>query len=178
MDLAIVSGQTVTPCGMDRGVVPLAPVAPSTHHHGLMYNYLPLQLIISKSGSVVIKRLVMKTLQYNSWNSTLNELDITTTGNKLEFVDLVVAVSLTTYQSCAVPSYSLIVCYISYSSKSCVRVRQGHIYTPFGLDLSISLFYMYTPCNIDSRSHYMSGADPEIEEVRDIEWRLVRNTRK
>ena len=51
----------------------------------------------------------MKTLQYNSWNSTLNKLDITTTGNKLEFVDLVVAVSLTTYQSCAVPSYSLIV---------------------------------------------------------------------
>ena len=26
--------QMVIPCGMDRGVVPLAPVAPSTHHHG------------------------------------------------------------------------------------------------------------------------------------------------
>ena len=31
------SGQMVIPCGMDRGVVPLAPVAPSTHHHGSMY---------------------------------------------------------------------------------------------------------------------------------------------
>ena len=31
----------VTPYGMDRGVVPLAPVAPSTHHHGSMYNYVP-----------------------------------------------------------------------------------------------------------------------------------------
>ena len=29
-------GQMVIPCGMDRGVVPLAPVAPSTHHHGSM----------------------------------------------------------------------------------------------------------------------------------------------
>ena len=26
--------QMVIPCGMDRGVVPLAPVAPSIHHHG------------------------------------------------------------------------------------------------------------------------------------------------
>ena len=28
--------QMVTPCGMDRGAVPLAPVAPSTHHRGSM----------------------------------------------------------------------------------------------------------------------------------------------
>ena len=32
----VFSFQTVTPSGMDRGVVPLAPVAPSTHHHGSM----------------------------------------------------------------------------------------------------------------------------------------------
>ena len=33
--------QMVTHCGMDRGVVPLAPAAPSTHHHGSTYNYPP-----------------------------------------------------------------------------------------------------------------------------------------
>ena len=33
-----ISIQMVTPCGMDRGVVPIALVAPSTHHHGSMYN--------------------------------------------------------------------------------------------------------------------------------------------
>ena len=31
-----ISIQTVIPCGTVRGVVPLAPVAPSTHHHGSM----------------------------------------------------------------------------------------------------------------------------------------------
>ena len=30
----VFSGQMVTPYGMDRGVVSLAPAAPSTHHHG------------------------------------------------------------------------------------------------------------------------------------------------
>ena len=33
------------PHGMERGVIPLAPVAPSTHHCGLMYDCLLPQLI-------------------------------------------------------------------------------------------------------------------------------------
>ena len=82
--MQVFSGQTVIPCGMDRGVAPIAPAAPSTHHHGSMYNCLLPQLMVLRSGSVVIKRLEMKILQYNSLNSTSNELDITNTTNKLE----------------------------------------------------------------------------------------------
>ena len=41
----------VIPCGMDRGVVPLAPVVPSTHHHGSTYHCLLPQLMTLKSGS-------------------------------------------------------------------------------------------------------------------------------
>ena len=59
----------VTLFGMDRGVVFVVPVAPSTHHHGSMYNYLLPQLITSRSESVVIKALEMKILRYNLWNS-------------------------------------------------------------------------------------------------------------
>ena len=64
-----ISIQMVTPCGMDRGVVPLAPVAPSTHHRGSMCNCLLPQLMTLRSESVVAKGLEMKILQYNSWNS-------------------------------------------------------------------------------------------------------------
>ena len=49
---------------MDRGVVPVASVVPSTHHHGSMYNYLSPQLITSRSGSVAVEGLEMKILQY------------------------------------------------------------------------------------------------------------------
>ena len=42
--------QMVIPCGMDRGVVRLVPVASSTHHHGSMYNYLPPRLMTLRSG--------------------------------------------------------------------------------------------------------------------------------
>ena len=42
------------PLWMDRGVVPLAPVAPSTHHRGSMYNCLLLQPIILRSGSAIL----------------------------------------------------------------------------------------------------------------------------
>ena len=55
----------VIPCGMDRGVVPLAPVAPSTHHHGSMYDCLLPQLMTLRSGSVVLMVLEMKILQYS-----------------------------------------------------------------------------------------------------------------
>ena len=41
----VFSTQTVTPCGTVRGVVPLAPVVPSTHHYSSMYNYPPPQLM-------------------------------------------------------------------------------------------------------------------------------------
>ena len=87
----VVSFQMVTLYGMGRGVVPLAPVVPSTHHHGSMYNCLPPQLMTSRSGSVVINRLEMKILRYNSLNSTSSELDMTDIANKLEleFVDCV-----------------------------------------------------------------------------------------
>ena len=78
----------VTPCGMDRGVVPLAPVAPSTHHHGSMYNCLPPQLMTLRSGSVVIKGLQMKIIQYSSLNSMCNELNMIKTVNKVEYVAL------------------------------------------------------------------------------------------
>ena len=37
----VFSIQMVTPCGMDRGVVPLAPAVPSTHHHGSTLHCLP-----------------------------------------------------------------------------------------------------------------------------------------
>ena len=65
----VFSGQTVTPCGMDRGVVPPVPVVPSTHHLGSMYDYLQLQLITSRSESVTVKALEGVILQYSSWNS-------------------------------------------------------------------------------------------------------------
>ena len=39
----------VTHYGMDRGVVPIAPVAPSTHHHGSMHNYLLPQMMTLRS---------------------------------------------------------------------------------------------------------------------------------
>ena len=68
--VSLLSGQMVIPCGMDRGVVPLAPVAPSTHHHGSMYNCLLPQPMTSRSGSVVMKELQMKILRYKSLNST------------------------------------------------------------------------------------------------------------
>ena len=61
------SGQTVIPSGMDRGVVPLAPVAPLTHHRGSMYDCPMPQLITLKSGSVVVE-FNLKILRYNSWN--------------------------------------------------------------------------------------------------------------
>ena len=79
--VVLFSIQMATPCGMDRGVVPLAPVAPSTHHHGSTYNYLPLQLMTLRSGSVVIQGLEMKILRYNSWSSMSSELDM---NHKLE----------------------------------------------------------------------------------------------
>ena len=91
----VFSTQTVTPCGMDRGVVPLAPVVPSTHHHGSMYNYPPPQLMTSRSESVLLMELqeVMVTiLQYNSWNSMRNELDMTNPANKLESLEFVASV--------------------------------------------------------------------------------------
>ena len=75
-------GQTVTPCGMDKGVVLIAPVAPSTYHHGSMYNYLLPQLITLRSGFVVVEGLEMKILQYNSSSSMSNELNITDTAKK------------------------------------------------------------------------------------------------
>ena len=93
----VFSGQTVTPCGMDRGVVPLAPVAPSTHHHGSMYNCLLPQLMTLRSGSVEINQLEMKILRYNSLNSMSNELNILNNKLELNCVTLVgtyVAVSL------------------------------------------------------------------------------------
>ena len=46
------SGQMVTPCGMGRGVVSLALVAPSTHRPGSMYNYPPQPLTTLRSGFV------------------------------------------------------------------------------------------------------------------------------
>ena len=42
---------------MDKGVVPIAPVAPSTHHHGSMCNCLLPHLITLRSGSVVMEEL-------------------------------------------------------------------------------------------------------------------------
>ena len=68
MVVVMFSGQTVTFCGTDRGVVPIAPVAPSTHHHDSMYDYPVPQPITSRSGSVVME-FNMKMLRYNSWNS-------------------------------------------------------------------------------------------------------------
>ena len=47
---ALLELKMVTPCGMDRGVVPLAPVARSTRHHGSMFNCLLSQLITLRSG--------------------------------------------------------------------------------------------------------------------------------
>ena len=62
----VFSDQMVTPCGMDKGVVPLALVALSTHHHGLMYNCLPPQPMTLRSGSVQMIGFRVKILQYNS----------------------------------------------------------------------------------------------------------------
>ena len=42
----------MTPCGTDRGVVPIITAVPSTHHRGSTYNCLPPQLITLKSGFV------------------------------------------------------------------------------------------------------------------------------
>ena len=96
--MVLLSGQTVIPCGMDRGVVPLAPVAPSTHHHGSMYDCLRPQLITSRSGSVVMKELEMKILRYSSLNFMSSELNAINTANKLEleleFVDSVSVVGV------------------------------------------------------------------------------------
>ena len=64
----------VTPC-----VVPLAPVVPSTHHHGSMYDYPPPQLMTLRSGSVLLMELQLMILRYNSWNSMWNGLDRTET---------------------------------------------------------------------------------------------------
>ena len=59
----------VIPFGMDRGMVPLAPVAPSTRHHGSMYDCLSPQLMTLRSESVVVmEELVLKMSQYNSLN--------------------------------------------------------------------------------------------------------------
>ena len=58
------------PHGMERGVIPLAPVAPSTHHCGLMYDCMSFPTTNNmRSESVVVKKSEMKILQYNSWNS-------------------------------------------------------------------------------------------------------------
>jgi len=54
------SGQMVMPCGMDKGVAPLAPAAPSTHHHGSMYNCPMPQLIALKSELVLAISDAMK----------------------------------------------------------------------------------------------------------------------
>ena len=69
---------------MDRGVVSLAPVVPSTHHHGSMYNYPPPQLMILKSGSVLMEGVHLKILQYNLWNCMSNELSVSFRYNTLE----------------------------------------------------------------------------------------------
>ena len=34
LHIMVFSMQMLTPCGTDRAVAPLAPVVPSTHHHG------------------------------------------------------------------------------------------------------------------------------------------------
>ena len=54
IDNVVLSTQTVTPCVMDRVVVPIANVVYSTHNHGSMYNCLPLQLMRLKFGFVGI----------------------------------------------------------------------------------------------------------------------------
>ena len=62
------------------GVVPLAPVIPSTHHHGSMYDCLPPQPIILRSGSVIeaqLNKINKVILWYNSSNFMWNELHMT-----------------------------------------------------------------------------------------------------
>ena len=54
VDNVVLSMQTVTPCVMDRVVVPILHVVYSTHNHGSMYNCLPLQLLRLKFGFVEI----------------------------------------------------------------------------------------------------------------------------
>ena len=54
VDNVVLSMQTVTPCVMDRVVVPILHVVYSTHNHGSMYNCLPLQLMRLKFGFVEI----------------------------------------------------------------------------------------------------------------------------
>ena len=51
------------------GVVLVAPVVPSTHHHGSIYDYLLPQLMTLRSGSVIMLGFKLPILQYNSWNS-------------------------------------------------------------------------------------------------------------
>ena len=62
----VFSGQMVTLCGMDKGVALIALVAPSTHHHGSMYNCFLPQLMTLRSGSVVKKPLEMKILNFGA----------------------------------------------------------------------------------------------------------------
>ena len=72
--------QMVTACGMDRGVVPLAPVVPSTHHHGSMYNYTRPPVTTLKSGSVIeaqLNQINKVILWYNLSNFMWNELHMT-----------------------------------------------------------------------------------------------------
>ena len=94
--------QMVTPCGTDGVVVPLAPVAPSTHHHGSMCNCLLPQLMTLKSGSVGTKGLQMKILQYNSWNSMWSEPDKTSiTKKKTTYLSYIVLLSVLAIFSCS-----------------------------------------------------------------------------
>ena len=67
--ISVRQASMVIPCGMDRDVVPLAPVVPSTHHHGSMYDYPPPQLITLRSGSVVFWGTDTQILQYSSLSS-------------------------------------------------------------------------------------------------------------
>ena len=145
------SGQTVTPCGMDRGVVPLAPVAPSTHHHGSMYNCLLPLLMTSRSGSVVIKRLEMKILRYSSWNSMWSEPDKTKINKTyLSYIVLLSVLAIfscsslpTAVQSCVcqllvwIPYYYL-----------CVRILRDttfvcHVRFELHLDLDVKTKYIF-----------------------------------
>ena len=64
------SGRTVIPCGTVRGVAPLAPAVPSTHHCGSVYNCPPPQPTSSKSGFVRFTQVQLQILQSSSWNST------------------------------------------------------------------------------------------------------------
>ena len=78
-----------------QGVVSLVPVAPSTHHHGSMYNCLLPQLMTLRSGSVVMKGLEMKILQLME----LCEMMVNAVA-KLKSVELVaqsIGVTVSTY---------------------------------------------------------------------------------